>query len=538
MNEMRAAHPTERWKSYLFAGGVCLASVAGYARSFDVPFQFDDSDQILHNPAIQNPTVAALVHWGRTRLIPYLTLALNWRIGADDPTGYHVVNLAIHLLASLLVFRLALALCDTPRLRGTAIADQRLALATSAAFVFACHPIQIQAVTYIVQRVSSLCALFYIGSVLAYVTAGNRSGAGLPGHGRAYAAAIAMAIGALLSKENAASLPVVLLLSDWFFRPTGLLRRTVKLWAPFALLASTAPLIWYFFWRAPGRLIAVTGPDATWLDKVLRAASPSGPVSPLEYFLTQCTVIPSYLRLVVLPIGLNVDHDVAIVRSVSVPVVAGFLLLAALVAFALYARRRWPLIGFGIAWLFATLAVESSFFPIGDPMMEHRMYLPMAGVSIALGCLFAAAFARRRMLSLAWGAPIAASLLALTIARNEVWRTELSLWSDAVAKSPGKARPHTNLGVCLEKAGKIDEAIRHYCTALEIDAEHPNVRRNLQIALQAKMDEALDAEETIDIAVDENGEIVVDVDEACRRQKAPAVPRLRLGGGKRMLESP
>src|SRR5499433_1229898 len=97
------------------------------------------------------------------------------------------------------------------------------------------------------------------------------------------------------------------------------------------------------------------------------------------------------------------------------------------------------------------------------------MYLAMPGVAMALAVPFAWALNRWRAAALVGGAAVAAGLCALTFARNEVWRTPLSLWEDALAKSPGKSRVHTNLGTALQLDGRIDDAIAHYCKALEID---------------------------------------------------------------------
>jgi protein O-mannosyl-transferase len=498
-----------RWQRYSLFGAVALAGALAYARTLSAPFEFDDFDQILHNPAVQHPTAQGLVLWGRTRLIPYVTLALNWQVGGDDPLGYHLVNIAIHLLTTFLVFRLALALCLTPRVRDMPVAANALPFATAAAVLFACHPIQIQAVTYIVQRVTSLAALFYIATIFLYVTARNRQQGDAGSGTRAYAASLLCAMGALLCKENAATLPLAILMVEWLLEPPGSPRRSVRQWVPFFVPVVVAPLIWLIFWRAPNRLIMVTGADATWLEKLLRAAAPSGPVSPLAYFLTQCTVIPRYLALVVLPWGFNVDHDVPMVSGLSMATAGGFLLLAVLLACGIVARRRWPLISFGILWFFLTLAVESSFLPLGDAMMEHRMYLPMAGIAIAFGSVFARAYESRRALS-----------IAVTLLRNEVWRSQLDLWTDALAKSPHKARVHANLGAFLFDSGKIDESIPYFCAALDLDPQHPTARGNLQLAVEAQIDRRLEAEdEDVEVIVDQDGRLVVDLDEICREQR-------------------
>jgi hypothetical protein len=476
-------------RRWLFAV-VCAAALVAYARSFTVPFQFDDIEQIVENPAVRDPTLAGLLGRARTRLLPYATFVLNYRLGGENPVGYHVVNFAVHVLNCFLVFRLAVALCRTPRLAGTRLAADGSIVAVCAAFLFACHPIQIQAVTYVVQRTTSLAAAFYVGAVLAYVTARSRQVAGSAGSGRAYAMALLLALAAYLSKENAATLPLAILLAEWTFYRGQSTRRSIARWVPFVLLLVSAALLWLLYWQPPrGAAVAA---KSGWLERLLHAASPAADVSPLQYFLTQCVVVPRYLRLVFLPWGFNLDHEVAIAHAVSPAVIGGFVLLAALFAVGLYATRRWPLAGFGILWFFLTLAVESSVLPISDPMMEHRMYLPMVGVSLVLGGGFAAAY--RRAPRFAPGVALVAGvvLVVLTVARNEVWRSPLSLWTDALAKSPGKARPHINVGTILHQNGKVDEAIPYYCKALELDPGNRVARSNLNLALEDQLDRALE----------------------------------------------
>jgi hypothetical protein len=486
-----AAERTRAW--FLLVVAVVLIA---YARSFTAPFQFDDYQQVLENPAVQTPSWSTLVSWGRTRMIPTLTLALNYRLGGESVLGYHLVNLAVHLLSCWFVFALVLELCRTPRLRDTWLAGRGSELALGAALLFACHPLQVQAVTYIVQRMSSLAACFYIGAVLWYVRARNagtgaRSGRRLA----AFAVAVLLAIGAFFSKENTASLPVAILLAELvFFAGTSGSRAILLRVVPFALLMLIVPVTFLLLSR--GRP-AATPPADTWMERqtqglayVLTRSGDAPPdVSPLDYLRTQWVVIPRYLKLVLLPLGLNVDHDVPIARGLSAEVAAGLILLLALFGLGIYAAWRAPLVGFGLLWFFVALSVESSIFPIRDIMNEHRMYLAMPGVALVLGCAFI--WLRRRWPAPALGAGTAILVLltALTLARNEVWRSQLGLWQDALAKSPGKARPHVNAGTALHLQGEIKRAVEHYCKALEIEPGNRRAESNINVALDQLVEE-------------------------------------------------
>ena len=498
---------------------VCAVTLLAYARSFSSSFQLDDNSQIIANPVMARPSVQGILEFGGARVVPFVTLVLNYRLGGEEPFGYHVVNFAIHLLATLAVFRLALALCRTPRLRDTWLAAQSLAFATAAAFVFACHPIQIQAVTYVVQRMSAMAAMFYVGSVVLYVRARNAQ-LGL-GPGRvawAYVGSALLALGAFFSKENAASLPLAILLTELAFYPSADGGRLLRL-APFAALVLVIPLTWWMFGIRPGYRFDPDAPVGQHikdlLDLLIFRASPGSHVTSLEYALTQAVVIPRYLRMVVLPWGFNVDHDVPTARALAGPVFGGLAVLAGLLGCALWAWRRSIIIAFAILWLFVGLSVESSVLPIRDAMVEHRIYLAMPGVALIAGWVFAWTFQRRRATALIFGAACVLLLASLTFARNEVWRTPLALWTDALAKSPNKARVQVNIGTALHDQHRLDEAIAHYCQALALDPDHRQARHNLDVALAQQLEQRAERGEDIDAIIGPDGSFQVARPDPC-----------------------
>jgi hypothetical protein len=483
--------PAERW----WFAAVCAVTLLAYIRSFASPFQLDDYSYIVGNRVLEAPSLEGVLGYGRARILAFATFLLNDRIGGENPFGYHVVNFAIHLLATLAVYELVLTLCRTPRLRETWLATQRLPAAVAAAFVFACHPIQIQAVTYIVQRMSSMAALFYIGSVLLYARARNAQ-LGLQS-GRpalAYTGAALLALAAFLSKENSASLPLAILLTEWTFYPGTGARERIKRLVPFLVLVAVIPLAWFLFGTRPGRAPGGDAPFAEhaqyFVNLIFFRASPGGTLSPLDYFLTQCVVIPRYLRLVLLPWGFNIDHDVP-PAGASAAAVAGLVFLVSLLGFGLYSARRWPMIGFGVVWLFLALSVESSFLPIKDAMVEHRMYLAMAGVALVAGTVFAHIVRRHPRPALIAGAVAVSIMCTLTYLRNELWRAPVLLWQDAVAKSPGKARVYANLGTALHHESKLDEAIEYYCKALALDPKSRQAEANAYAIAGERLEEAV-----------------------------------------------
>jgi len=267
--------------------------------------------------------------------------------------GYHVVNLLIHLANGWLVYRLVGQLCQTPALRtGPAplTAPQAGGVALVTALLFVVHPIQTQAVTYIVQRFASLAALFYLFAVVGYLKwrlAGPDARARIAW----YAGALGATILAMKTKENTFTLPLMLLVVEGvFFRP-----RTWKAWVPLVPFLLTLPIIPFSLPEGVGESEAGFARETT-------------DISRWSYLLTQSRVLVTYLRLLVWPTHQNVDYDYPLYHSVfDWPVLCSALGLLGLFGLAVYLLRspsRERLVGFGVVWWFLALAVESSIIPI------------------------------------------------------------------------------------------------------------------------------------------------------------------------------
>jgi Flp pilus assembly protein TadD len=225
-------------------------------------------------------------------------------------------------------------------------------------------------------------------------------------------------------------------------------------------------------------------------------------LSRLDYLRTQLTVVVRYLGLLLLPVGQNLDYDYPVYRSFLEPRVAlSALLLLALGALALAAWggpvTRWTrrtldpasrLGAFGLVWFFVALSVESSVIPIADLIFEHRVYLPSVGFFLAAASLGALAAhrlapARAAAATLAAGILVSVLLGAATLARNAVWSTELTLWTDVVAKSPRKSRSRDNLGLALAHRRREAEAIVQFREAIRLDPKNVRAWNNLGVAL-------------------------------------------------------
>jgi tetratricopeptide (TPR) repeat protein len=205
-------------------------------------------------------------------------------------------------------------------------------------------------------------------------------------------------------------------------------------------------------------------------------------------------VLVLYLRLLVVPVGQNVDHDMPVFNSLfDPPVLFSFLLLAALFAAAVRLailsqrdreRPELRLLSFGILWFFIALSVESSVIPLGELVAEYRLYLPSVGISMAavsLGLLAARRFSLRPALVYGLCALVVAALSSATVLRNTVWASETALWEDAARKSPALVRPHQNLGLYYSAQGRLDDARRELLAALALAPDNAELHNNLGI---------------------------------------------------------
>jgi protein O-mannosyl-transferase len=501
----------------LLVAGLALLA---YSDTFHVPFVFDDVGLIVKNPLIRNLNFSNLFSHSipgadsgmMMRIVAYLTLALNFKIGGLDVTGYHLFNLAVHIFSALLVYKLVLRTLGLPffqdeaqgsssKVQGPTTQNAKLKtqyfIPLFTALLFAVHPIQTQAVTYVIQRMTSLAAFFCLLSLTSYIDARLKLERKEVGKSLTwFIIALAAAVAAMKTKEIAFTLPIVIALYDFLFLG-GNLRKRLLILTPLLLTMLIIPL----------SLISTKTPLAEVVSKANVASRVAHGVSRFDYLCTQFLVIVSYLRLLVLPVNQNLDHDFPLHPHFFAPeVLFSFLFLAAVFGVGVYlacfgkfrsritdhdSRVTAPesrLIGFGILWFFITLAVESSIIPIPDVMNEHRLYLPSVGFFLAV--VAAAAWLLRRLSdrpALLKAAPVLAALITLTLtgatfARNQVWQDEVGLWKDVIAKSPGDVRGYNSLGIYYDRRGDHGQAIAYYQRAIAIKPHDPEALFNMGVA--------------------------------------------------------
>lgn len=484
---------------------IFLAAALVYANTLPVPFALDDIPHIVENPAIRDfrnfcgpPSIPGETGsmLALSRIIGQFTFAINYAVHGLRPAGYHAVNILIHAANGMLFYAFAVLLLRAA-LPAAGERERNLSALFSSLF-FVSHPVQTQAVTYIVQRFTILATLFYLLSVAAYLRGRLASGNGGAGGPRGlvrpktaaqwYAVSFISCVCAMLTKEISFTLPLALAACEFLFFRDAFRTRLTRL-APFFLTMLIIPAIYLGAGGPPGG-------HAGFFEELVRKAG-SEPVPPADYLATQLRVVVTYIRLLLLPVNQNLDYDYPVSHSfLDPPVVFSSLLLLALALLGLYAFLRsrrgeglLRLASFGILWFFLTLSVESSFIPLADVIFEHRLYLPSAGFILASSSGVHLAWRRLRPRAPRAARALTATALAVLIvfsaaasARNAVWRNGVRLWEDVVEKSGGKARPRVILGQNYWQAGRVSEAVREYQAALSIDPGEPVAHYNLGLA--------------------------------------------------------
>jgi len=439
-------------------------------------FVFDDIDIIAQNPHTRDPaalkTIFGSHYWGGNqnrgnlyRPLTILSFAFNHALTGSAPAGYHLTNAALHGAVSALVAALAAAFGLG---RGGALASGLL---------FAAHPIHVEAVTPVVGRSELLAALFCLGAWICHLS--GTCDAARPGR---LAAAAALFAAGLLSKENAAVLPALILAGDLVFHRSGP-------WRPRLLslgISASVLMIW----------LAVRAAVVPGLPPADSMGSVYGEVDVWSRLLTATGVLGRYLYLMLYPVALSADYSFSqiplITAAADPPFVAAAAAHLGLAAFGIALGARGRLSGLALLiYLGALFPVSNIPFSIGTVMAERLLYLPSVGLCLLAPALFAESRGRpggRTANRAAAGALIVVCLLygIRVTSRNADWKDQFSLFSVTVRTSPNSAKAHYNLGVAYEDLGDLDAAMEAYRRALEIKPDQPEPRRNYGLALLTK----------------------------------------------------
>jgi tetratricopeptide (TPR) repeat protein len=454
---------------------LAIILLAIYGNSFDCSWQFDDIPNITENPNLHLEEITwqtirqSLFADRNNPSFPYrpvacFTIALNYYFGGKDVFGYHAVNLVIHWLSAIFLFLFIYHTLNLPKLKQK-YADSAYGLALLGTVLWAINPVQVQAVTYIVQRMASLAGMFFILTMYIYLKARTS-----PSRRRAslfYAMCFVGFVLAVGSKENAIMLPVVIFLYEALLLQDDAVSFIRKNITPIliVLVCTLFMGIGFLYFRGSGNVFSF-----------LKAYETSRPFTLGQRLLTQPRVVLFYISLLLypLPSRLNIAHSFELSESLFDPPSTFFSILAIflLIFFALYLARRRPLFSFCVLFFFVNHVIESSIFPL-EIAYEHRNYTPsmLFFLPFTIGLMtLIERYKTNNVMYYTLVAFIALLLIGFGHAaylRNFDWKTPKTLWSDAVEKSPDISRPYHNLGKYYHDRGYPKRALEFYQKALE-----------------------------------------------------------------------
>ncbi len=444
----------------LFVVGALL-----YGHTLNAPWYLDDYYHIVGSQNIRDLSSAANDFF-RQRGPAYFSFAVNYSLGGLSLPGFHATNILIHILTSGLVYLVA-----------KRIFPKQWLYAALIAMIFLVHPLQTQAVTYIIQRMASLAALFGFLCLYLYIRAREQINSGIKWsdtrHLCLWLMALVVCYLAVRTKENLAILPLAILLFEYFYLPrengkTGGIKVKIAYFVPFFLPPLIITLQKMIFPLAKGISL-----------QDIASVQEAG-ITPLQYLVTEFNVIWIYIKLLIVPYPQMLDYAYPITKTLlSVQnVVAGAGLVALLLA-AFLVRKHYPHLCFGICWFFLGLAVESTLIPL-DPVFEHRVYLSMFGFAVFIVGVGHYFLSRRVLVPLAlcclllWG--------SLSWSRNQMWNDDLVLYLD----NAKHITPDDGFNIALSKSlltrKFYPEAIEVLTKSIDADAKKVGVYTNLALA--------------------------------------------------------
>ena len=459
---------------------IIVAGYFSYSNSLHGEMIFDDINIIEQNDRLHNfDDFRNINKWmnPNARHFCMFTFTVNYSIPGNSVWGYHIFNLLIHLIFGIFVFFFTRLILSVKLYDNDPKRKHAGMIAFFVAIICVVHPIQSQAVSYIVQRMASMAAMFYIISVYFYFK-GRLLHASGGFNIRVlvyYLSTVLFGFLGLQTKQTVITLPVALLLIEFFFvrkKDGGIYK--IYLISAFSIILILSSIILF----------------GGFLPKETET------ISRTEYLFTQFRVILKYIQLLLLPVNQALDYDFSISESfLNRRVFVSFLVILIIFIIAVFSYRKKHLVSFGILWFFITLAVESSILPIKDVINEHRLYLPMLGFSLIFVTLIWDYFSHRSLLAvLVFFITIILIYGLATYKQNKAWESKLSLWLDNTSKKPHNARAHNNLGSTYITLGDYQKAEASYQEAVRLKPDYLEALYNLgnvKIDLN-KFDEAVE----------------------------------------------
>jgi len=439
-----------------------------YHDAYRVPFLFDDIQQILQNPRIQSLNWP----WGflenTRRPILYATLAFDLNRYGPNPFGFHIFNIVVHILAGVFLFLLIFKTCRFQKFSVLVRRDAVL-LSLGASLLWLSHPIQTQAVTYVIQRAESLMGLFFLMSV--YFSAqylASRKMAWVTAAGLA-------AVCSGLTKEVALALPLVVLLYDRAFFSRSLAEALRDHGRLYIVLSLTWAVMLYLYLttQSEGHLTAGFGMKE---------------LTPWLYAINQPRVILHYLSLIFFPTQLVFYYDMPAMTDLALLIPQILLIVGVVLGFAVFFRSHL-VTGFLGLCFFLILAPSSSFIPIKDLIFEYRVYLSLACIAVMVVVGMHSLICRwcplriQKFVFVFLIAGMVALLGRSTMQRNQIYLSEEALWKDVIRQQPWNSRAYNNLGEVAFRQGRLLEAKESFLISISANGQYAAVYANVAVVL-------------------------------------------------------
>ena len=474
-------------QTMLALGFLCVLIFGAYSNTFQSSWHLDDFPTLVHDSALHledlSASSIAATFYSRPgslgksyRPVSCLSLALNWYLGGDQVAGYHLVNISIHFFTAFFLYLTIYNIFQSPRM-AVKNSSHVFYIAILSAALWALNPVQTQAVTYIVQRMASLAAMFFTLGMYFYVK-------GRISKVRWYQifnfiAGIGCYALAVWSKENAIMLPLaVMLVEIVFFQNLDSEKTCFKIRVGAASIAILLLFIFIY--------VVYFSNDFSILKGYRHRAFTLG-----QRLLTEPRIIIFYLSLLFYPMHqrLSIEHPVELSTSLlqpwtTVPAIAFTVLM---IGIGLYQIKKRPILAFALLFFYLNHLIESTVLPL-ELVFEHRNYLPSLFLfcPVAVGLFGLVDYYQQKSGSMVKVLVSFMVLLVLglglsTYVRNMAWATEQTLWEDALKKAPGRARPAYNLAKHYANAGQLDIALQLYQKALATEASRRKYTRALSL---------------------------------------------------------
>jgi Tfp pilus assembly protein PilF len=447
--------------------------IAVYINAMSNGFVFDDMTTIVHNAHIKDlgqnfPAFFNLDYFKIAqaevsyRPIATLSYFLIYALFNLSPLAFHLSSLLLHIFNVIGVY----VLVD--------LIQHNKKTSLIAALVFACHPVLTETVNCISYNEDLLATFFYLLSLVLYIRAGTRENPpALPIY---FFSLVAFSV-ALLSKEMAITLPVIIFLYDFTRTETAKTNDFIK--------QAVATIDKQKFYYIGFGLVAIFYLALRF--KIL--VNPAGSFSHSRAGLFErIFFLPDhlfdYIKLVLFPLDLNAEYSFAYPdRFLAFSNLFSFIVIIAIIVGSFFIYKHSKGIFFGIWWFIITLLPVSNLIEIHNPIAERYLYLPLVGFCLVISILISKIPGRsdlvhskniaRLKYSILIGLLIFYSLV--TVARNPVWKDNFSVWANTVEKSPDNPIVHGGLGLAYQERGFLDEAIREFTAAIELG---PNMAKN------------------------------------------------------------